>query len=42
MENSEILNKRYILYQEKLEYTKAVSYEKTIKAIKEIIKILEN
>lgn len=42
IENSEILNKRYILYQEKLEYTKAVSYEKTIKAIKEIIKILEN
>lgn len=42
IENSEILNKRYILYQEKLEYTKAVSYEKTIKAIKKIIKILEN
>lgn len=42
IENSEVLNKRYILYQEKLEYTKAVSYEKTIKAIKEIIKILEN
>lgn len=42
LENNENLIKIYSNYQQKLEYTKAVSYNDTIKSIKKIIKILEN
>jgi predicted nucleotidyltransferase component of viral defense system len=42
IEESNVLNKVFKDYQKKLEYTKEVSFFDTIKAIKEIIDILEN
>ena len=36
------LRKIFSDYQEKLEYTKIVSYDETIKSMQEIIAILEN
>lgn len=42
LEDNKNLIKIFNNYQQKLEYTKAVSYNDTIKSIKKIIKILEN
>ena len=42
MEDSTILKNIYIEYQRKLEYTKQVKFEQTIKSLKEIANILED
>ena len=42
LEDSTILKNIYIEYQRKLEYTKQVKFEQTIKSLKEIANILED